>query len=103
MSRLHLDEGIHQINCIGLRETMTTPMVLHATCDYVVEERMSNYWANFIRTGNPNGDELPEFPPSTKEKKQTMWLGISWGSGSLSADDSRVQFVEGWLATMPEW
>ncbi|RAH86949.1 carboxylesterase [Aspergillus japonicus CBS 114.51] len=71
--------------------------------DYIVEERMSNYWANFIRTGNPNGDGLPEFPPSTKEKQQTMWLGNSWGSGPLSAEDARIEFVESWMATMPEW
>ncbi|PYH79231.1 carboxylesterase [Aspergillus uvarum CBS 121591] len=71
--------------------------------DYIVEERMSNYWVNFIRTGNPNGDGLPEFPPSTKEKQQTMWLGNSWGSGPLSAEDARIEFVESWMATMPEW
>ncbi|PYH88886.1 carboxylesterase [Aspergillus ellipticus CBS 707.79] len=70
--------------------------------DYKVAERMSDYWANFIRSGNPNGDGLPHFPPST-ETKQTMWLGDSWGSGPISDSEARVEFIESWFATMPEW
>ncbi|GAQ47629.1 hypothetical protein AtubIFM54640_010221 [Aspergillus tubingensis] len=70
--------------------------------DYVVEEHMSNYWANFIRTGNPNGDGLPHFPPST-ESEQTMWLGDSWGAGPISDSEERIEFIKSWFATMPEW
>ncbi|KAL3260873.1 hypothetical protein ABHI18_004213 [Aspergillus niger] len=63
---------------------------------------MSNYWANFIRTGNPNGEGLPHFPPST-ETKQTMWLGDSWGAGPISASEERIEFIKSWFATLPEW
>ena len=76
--------------------------VTWASYDYKVEEYMSNYWANFIRTGNPNGDGLPEWSPST-DTKQTMWLGDSWGSGPISANEERIKFIESWFATMPEW
>ena len=26
---------------------------------------MEGYWANFVKTGNPNGDGLPHWPPAT--------------------------------------
>ena len=29
--------------------------------DYKVSNTMLNYFANFIKTGNPNGDKLPEW------------------------------------------
>lgn len=42
--------------------------------DYVFERRMSGYWANFIRKGNPNGDGLPNFIKTTNQTKETVWL-----------------------------
>jgi carboxylesterase 2 len=69
---------------------------------------MSNYWANFIRTGNPNkgselGVHLPYFPPTVAEKKECMWLGNSWGNGPLSSSYARIEFIERWEATLQEW
>ena len=29
--------------------------------DYAVEAAMSSYWINFVKTGNPNGKDLPEW------------------------------------------
>jgi para-nitrobenzyl esterase len=37
--------------------------------DYKVSETMFNYFANFIKTGNPNGKGLPEWPANTKNSK----------------------------------
>jgi para-nitrobenzyl esterase len=36
---------------------------------------MSAYWANFIKTGNPNADGLPEWRAYTTTSKQIMVLG----------------------------
>ena len=33
---------------------------------------MADYWANFIKYGNPNGEGLPEWTPYSAECKQAM-------------------------------
>ncbi len=43
--------------------------------DRKIERIMSGYWVNFIKTGNPNGKRLPEWPAFTKSPAQTMDLG----------------------------
>lgn len=42
----------------------------HATktpFDYALSEKLGAYWANFARTGDPNGAGLPEWPAYTEE------------------------------------
>lgn len=68
--------------------------------DYVFERRMSGYWANFVRKGNPKGDGLPNFIKTTNQTKETVWLGNSWGAGPLSIQDKRIDFIERWYATL---
>ncbi|KAL2012187.1 hypothetical protein VTN00DRAFT_4905 [Thermoascus crustaceus] len=77
--------------------------VTWSTEDYEIERKMSSYWANFIKTGDPNGDGLPYFPPTTSSSRQIMWLGNSWGAGPLSESSARVSFIERWFATQKEW
>ncbi|GAA4401455.1 carboxylesterase family protein [Nibrella viscosa] len=36
---------------------------------------ISSYWANFIKTGNPNGNGLPPWPAYSTNDKQVMMLG----------------------------
>jgi para-nitrobenzyl esterase len=40
--------------------------------DQEVARMMNTYWANFARTGNPNGQALPEWPPYTPEKDELL-------------------------------
>jgi para-nitrobenzyl esterase len=35
---------------------------------------MKTYWANFVKTGNPNGDEGPPFWPRLADHEQTQLL-----------------------------
>lgn len=45
--------------------------------DRKVSETMSSYFANFIKTGNPNGADLPEWPTySAKTGYMRMWIGV---------------------------
>ncbi|KAJ5094082.1 Carboxylesterase [Penicillium angulare] len=59
--------------------------------DYEVQTRMTAYWANFIKTGNPNGGSLTKWLPS-KFGHQTMWLGDSWGSDTIG-ESSHVDLI----------
>jgi para-nitrobenzyl esterase len=51
--------------------------------DYKLENVMSNYWVNFIKTGNPNGDHLPEWKAYNTKDKQVMMLGDTQQSQPL--------------------
>jgi len=48
---------------------------------------MSSYWVNFITTGNPNGNGLPEWPPFNESNKQIMELGDEIGFRSIMKDE----------------
>ncbi len=43
--------------------------------DYVLSEKMSEYLCNFVKNGNPNGGNLPEWKPCTKDNKKVLKLG----------------------------
>ncbi len=39
---------------------------------YKLADKISSAWINFVKTGNPNGQEVPEWAPYTPEKGATM-------------------------------
>lgn len=43
--------------------------------DHELEEIMSSYWANFAKTGNPNGAGLPEWPAFNDNNPRVIELG----------------------------
>jgi para-nitrobenzyl esterase len=43
--------------------------------DYELERIMSGYWVNFVKTGNPNGERLPEWPTFDPENPIVKELG----------------------------
>lgn len=43
--------------------------------DYDLEKIMSDYWVNFVKTGNPNGTGLPEWPVFDPENPLVIELG----------------------------
>lgn len=40
--------------------------------DFDLSNIMCNFWTNFMKTGNPNGDGLPQWKPYTHDLKQAM-------------------------------
>ncbi len=62
--------------------------------DYAVSDTMEDYFANFIKTGNPNGKGLPEWPAAAPNvpNPSTMW--IKTGSIAIQAtNDSRFSVL----------
>jgi para-nitrobenzyl esterase len=43
--------------------------------DRALSEQMQQYWTNFAKTGNPNGEGLPEWPRFAASGQQIMELG----------------------------
>ena len=70
----------------GALHTADVPFALHTLklwdrpwteTDYNVENTMTSYWVNFVKTGNPNGAELPEWKPYDSTSGNIMELNRS--------------------------
>ncbi len=57
----------------SLRENVP-PVRPWTEVDFKLADQVSSYWANFIATGNPNGEGLP-FWPESRENYGWMYLG----------------------------
>ncbi|HKG69884.1 MAG TPA: carboxylesterase family protein [Segetibacter sp.] len=62
--------------------------------DRQMAKNMSNYWANFIATGDPNGKGLPQWPAYTIADKQIMILDTIQESKHLP-DYEALEFMYG--------
>ena len=70
--------------------------------DRAIAETMSSYWANIIKTGNPNGPGLPEWPAYSSQTPQVMELGDNFGPIPLAAPD-KIDFWKRFYATQAAW
>jgi para-nitrobenzyl esterase len=63
--------------------------------DFTVSETMLNYFANFIKTGNPNGDKLPEWPAAKAGDAHPPVMILNTESKTVNAkDDARYEFLD---------
>ncbi|MBR1637802.1 MAG: carboxylesterase family protein [Treponema sp.] len=61
---------------------------LYKERDYELEETMSSYWLNFIRTGNPNGNDTKGEPlPEWKSTAESKGLLMEFGDTSSMIED----------------
>ena len=50
--------------------------------DRALSDLMASVWTQFARTGNPNGEGLPEWPAYTRENEAYLEFGAETGAGS---------------------
>lgn len=63
--------------------------------DYKVSEEMSNYFANFIKTGNPNAEGLPQWDAAKAKDNTPPVLVIDVQSKQIKTDtDGRYRFLD---------
>lgn len=63
--------------------------------DYKTSNTFSNYFANFIKTGNPNGDKLPDWEAAKSGDKTPPVMIIDVNSRTEKAlNDARYEFLE---------
>ncbi|MDO4623105.1 MAG: carboxylesterase family protein [Eubacteriales bacterium] len=44
--------------------------------DHALSEKMVTYWTNFMKTGDPNGEDVPEWKPCTEADPQVVVLDV---------------------------
>ena len=54
--------------------------------DYDIGNMMSDYWVNFMKTGDPNGQGLPEWPAWKDGNLEVMELGDTFSPMSISQE-----------------
>lgn len=62
--------------------------------DYKVSETMMNYFANFIKTGNPNGDKLPQWSPAKNEAQPEIMVIDVESKSKRAENDARYLFLD---------
>jgi len=62
--------------------------------DYQVADQISDYWVNFIKTGDPNGEGLPEWTASDSNKMVTQRLGTEIGPMPIAGEKQTEFFIE---------
>ncbi len=62
--------------------------------DYKVSETMTNYFANFIKSGNPNDAKLAEWPAAQANDPMPPVMVLDTESKSVKADDARYLFLD---------
>jgi para-nitrobenzyl esterase len=60
--------------------------------DHQLADLMSSYWANFARSGNPNGKGLPVWDAYSSGMERVMFLGEACGTANMP-DKAALDFL----------
>ncbi|MCY3812764.1 MAG: carboxylesterase family protein [Gammaproteobacteria bacterium] len=65
-----------------------------ADADHALSDLMATVWTQFARTGNPNGEGLPEWPAYTPESEAYMEFGADTGARSGGLRAAKMELFE---------
>jgi para-nitrobenzyl esterase len=91
----------------GAFHTSEVPYVMNALAmsdrpftdaDRRIADTLSSYWANFMKTGDPNGPGLPHWPAVTSDAGKTMEIGDRNEPVPVAANAARLAFFEKYFA-----
>ena len=63
------------------------PILGQSEGDEALAELMQNYWVNFAKNGNPNGDSLPGWP----QHKGENWMHLTANTGEASEAQTAIR------------
>jgi para-nitrobenzyl esterase len=75
----HAAELVYVFDTLGTRTTRTGQSTPVADSDRTMARQMNTYWANFAKTGNPNGNGLPSWPPYTLANDEALEFTMNDG------------------------
>jgi para-nitrobenzyl esterase len=88
----------------GAFHTSEVPYVMNALdqcvdrkmtdADYKIADTLSSYWANFIKTGNPNGKGLPHWPAEKEKPATSFEIGDKYQTIPAAGDAAKQAFLE---------
>jgi para-nitrobenzyl esterase len=85
----HSSEVPYVMNTLGM-----APARPFTDADHKIADMMSSYWANFIRTGDPNGKGLAHWPSTNEKPATTMELGDKAAAIPVAGDAAKLAFFE---------
>ncbi len=62
--------------------------------DTIVADRISSFWVNFVKNGDPNGPGLTKWEPYKANRPEVMELGETMGMIPVSSSEERFEFLK---------
>ena len=85
--------AFHAAEIVYVFDTLDAFPWAYADADRQTAAAISAYWVNFVKTGDPNGEGLPEWPIYTSPDGAVMHLGAEPHVGSPEHDERLAQLL----------
>jgi para-nitrobenzyl esterase len=91
------------VDRFGAFHTSEVPYVLNSIsksdrpftdADRKIADTLSAYWANFVKSGDPNGPGLAHWPSTAEQPGMTMEIGNKYEPIPITGDKAKLQFFE---------